>query len=133
MTTAKASYDDFEQLVIQLHRDGEPGERFTVSGGPIDECDRAIEVFTALGHGATAWARLERHPTFLLVKINKAEHSPDATSLFQPNHPSQAGNKLKMLKRYFNQHPALAKQADTFRDLRRDIKNALKDRNGYMH
>ena len=130
MNQPLARFDEYERLVVQMYEGTTPTETFLLTGGPIDDLGDGISTFIAYGHAAAAWARLENHLTLLLVQLNKDRHSTD---LFDPHHPWQASHKLKRLKGYFNQHPALKAYTLSFRDLATDIKAASSERNNYMH
>ena len=102
--------------------------RFDFEGGPIDNFETAREAFEVLGHAAMAWARLESHVDAVLIHVNKAVHS---TELYNPEHPIGFANKLKLLKRWFNQHPFLKSLAGEIREaahvFKENLRNAKSD------
>ncbi len=103
---------------------------FQFTGGPIDNPDQAGQAWIALGHAAAAWARLEQQIDALLFQLNKAQHSEE---LYNPEHPIAFGNKIKMLKRWFNQHPALKERTQDIRDLTSRLKSLGAERNAMLH
>jgi hypothetical protein len=79
--------------------------RFT--GGPLDspeEMKAAAELWRAIGLAACAWARLEQHLDAVLIHVNQPKHSE---KLHDPDRPIGFKRKIKLLKRWFNQHPVL--------------------------
>ena len=101
-------------------------------GGPIDSPGAHQELFAAIGHAATSWARMEQHIDTILIQINKKHHS-GKLKLYDPNHPRSFSGKLRLLKRYFNKHPALADQRGTIAGLAGGIKKLSDERNELLH
>jgi hypothetical protein len=96
----------------------------------IDDPDTPRSVFTAIGRAAVAWARLEQHLEAVILHINKKEHSKRLWG----EHPVSFDNKMKVVKRWFNQHPALLPHKDAMRELTRTLKILSKEaRNPLLH
>jgi hypothetical protein len=104
--------------------------RFEFEGGPIDDPANAPEVFQAIGHFAASWSRLETHIDVLLVQINKRQFS---AALHNTDHPISFTGKIKLLKKWFNQHPVLKPYADNVRELTSRLKSLSNERNTYLH
>lgn len=104
--------------------------RFEFAGGPIDAPDEAAEAFQTIGHLAASWSRLEQHIDVLLVHVNKGAFS---AKLYDPDHPVSFKRKLALLRRWFNQHPALAPYKDGVCALIEKIKSLAGERNTYLH
>ena len=123
------------ELRVRSYIDDTPDDHeFLLAGGPLDALDEAITLpLLALGHAAMTWARLEKHIDILLMHINKIRHSAKPLNLYNPDHPRPFVDKLRLLKRYFNQHPALFPHAEIIRKLASDLKKAAKERNAYLH
>lgn len=122
-------------MKLRLYRmaDGTPENlTFVLTGGPIDQLDHDLHAFTAIGHAAMAWARLEKHIDILLIQINKQQHG-EPLRLFDPDHPRAFSGKLKLLKRYFNRHPALTQYKSRVSQLAGEMKTAATDRNTLLH
>jgi hypothetical protein len=74
---------------------------------PLDsptEMADAAELFRVLGLASSSWMRLEMHLDMVLLFLNQPQHSE---KLYNKDHPMGFRNKIKLLKRWFNQHPAL--------------------------
>jgi len=97
--------------------DGKQHHEFRFNGGPISHSSNASPVFLALGHAAAAWSRFEQHIDSILLQVNKEQHSNEILSLYDPNHPRPFKDKIRLLKRYFNKHPALKDYRNKIRDL----------------
>jgi hypothetical protein len=121
--------DDY--LVILT--DGAQRHEFTLNGGPINRAERVEAIFFALGHGAAAWARMEQHIDAVLMQVNKEQHSNDILALFDPDHPRPFTDKLRLLKRYFNKHPALRKHKEAIRSFAKTALILAEERNTYLH
>ena len=123
------------ELRVRSYIDDTPEEyEFLLAGGPLDHLDEAVTLpLIALGHAAMAWARLEKHIDILLIHINKIQHSAELLGLYDPNHPRPFVGKLKLLKRYFNRHPALASHTGAIRRITSSLKEVAKERNAYLH
>jgi len=104
--------------------------QFAFFRGPIDDPSTPAVVFEAIGRAATAWARLEQHIDAVIFHINKKAHSEQ---LYR-EHPISFEGKIKMLKVWFNKHPALASHADDIRILTSRLKILSKEsRNPLLH
>lgn len=103
---------------------------FQFAGGPIEDRDSAASAFLALGHAASAWARLEQLIDAILIHINNIQFSK---KLFDPEHPVSFRKKIKLLKRWFNKHPALAEHTDDIRTITSRLKELAEHRNTYLH
>jgi hypothetical protein len=106
---------------------------FKLTGGPLDDTASALDLFQALGHASSAWARLEQHVDIALMQINQADFSFGEKDLYDPIHPRTFSAKLDLLKDYFNKHPALAEDRGAIRELSGMIKEMSKERNQYLH
>ena len=105
----------------------------TLTDTPLDnpaEMEAAAELFQALGAASSSWMRLEMHLDMLLLYINRSKHSD---SLHKVDHPVAFGSKLKLLKKWFNQHPALKPFSGDFRGLAINILELSKFRNTFLH
>lgn len=103
---------------------------FKFEGGPIDSPDKATAAFASLGKAAAAWARLEQQIDAILMHVNKAEFSKE---LFDPEHPVSFKRKLRLMKAWFNKHPALAPYKDDVQTLISKAKVLAPHRNTYLH
>jgi hypothetical protein len=102
-------------------------------GGPLDELDEtaaAAELWRAIGLAACTWARMEQHIDAVLVHLNQPKHSE---KLCDPDHPIGFRRKIKLLKRWFNQHPALAEHRETMRKITSDLLVLSKTRHTFLH
>src|SRR5215469_7794592 len=77
-------------------------------GGPLEDAATAQPLLFALGRLAATWGRLEQQIDTIILQINKRHHSSEVRALFDPEHPVSFRKKIQLLKKYFNQHPALA-------------------------
>ena len=102
-------------------------------GGPIDNPESNAEIFFRVGRAAASWARMEQHIDAILIQINRENHSDEILDLYNSRHPGTFDDKIKMLKRYFNRHPGLAKHKDTVIDCATGLKALSKDRNKLLH
>lgn len=118
-----------EYRVATLDVDGFARE-FLFVGGPIDEPSGADELFAAIGNAAASWARLEQHLDAVLMHVNNPQHS---SQLYNPDHPRSFQSKIKLLKTWFNQHPALGNLAGDFRRLNPHLKEMADHRNILLH
>jgi hypothetical protein len=82
----------------------------------------ALEV---LGRIAASWARMEHHLDALIVQVNKPYHDE---RLFEPTHPVAFANKVKLLKRWFNQYPPLEEYRDDVQALTKHLKTLSSDK-----
>ena len=103
---------------------------FHFGGGPIDDLGPSHPLFAALGYAAASWARFESHLDAILIHINAEEHS---AAIYSPDHPVSFERKIKLLKRWFNQHPALADLAEPIRELTSRAKPLARERNRMFH
>jgi hypothetical protein len=130
LTMAESDY-----LVVLM--EGEQGDlhthEFLLNGGPINHPETAIPAFLALGHAAAAWGRLEQHIDAILLQVNKEQHSNEILALFDPNHPRPFTDKIKLLKKYFNRHPALTEFKEKIRSFANTAKTLAQERNEYIH
>lgn len=102
-------------------------------GGPLENPSHYPDLFQALGEAAMAWARMEQHVDAILVQLNKADHSPDLTPIYNPRHPKPFFDKLELLGDYFNKHPALARYKDAVTDFRMGLSGLAPERNFIFH
>jgi hypothetical protein len=101
----------------------------TLTGTPLDsptEMENAAELFKALGIASSSWMRLEMHLDMVLLFLNQPKHSK---TLHEEDHPTGFARKIKLLRRWFNKHPALKPLADEFRGLAGPILVLSKTRN----
>jgi hypothetical protein len=103
---------------------------FRVLGGPIDNPKPARKAFQAIGYMSCALARLETHIDLLLYHLNKKEFGKQ---LFDLKHPLQFTDKVKMLRRYFQQHPNLAAHRKEVEKLTDELPDAAHLRNIPLH
>jgi len=103
---------------------------FVFIGGPLDSPDGTDDLFAAIGRVAANWARLEQHLDAVLLHLNNPDHS---AAIFNAEHPAAFSSKIKHLKRWFNQHPALGGLAEDFRALSSRVKELAKHRNNLLH
>jgi hypothetical protein len=106
---------------------------FLLNGGPINHPKSAAPAFLALGHAAAAWGRLEQHIDAILLQVNKEQHSDEILALYDPNHPRPFTDKIRLLKAYFNKHPALAELKETISSFAAAVLSLSKERNEYIH
>lgn len=118
---------------LAILSDGKQRHEFRLNGGPINNPDGAQAVFLALGLGAASWARLEQHIDAVLMQVNKEQHSTEILSLFNPDHPLPFTDKIRLLKRYFNKHPALKEHTEAIRSFAKVAKILGQERNIYLH
>lgn len=109
---------------------GDVTRDFIIVGGPIDNPEGAEPLFQALGRLAASWSRLEQHIDALLMQLNDPRHS---LNLYSPDHPVSFQQKIKLLKRWFNQHPALENFTDDIRTITSRLKVMGQDRNVFLH
>ena len=112
---------------------GSGQHRFRFAGGPIDNPERHKRLFAALGLAAASWARLEKHVDAVLIQINKAQHSSQGLSLYDPKHPKPFSDKIKLLKKYFSRHPALEPHRENMTVLLETLPKLSGERNLYLH
>lgn len=120
--------DDY--LVIL--NDGTQRHEFLLNGGPISQTGN-VTLFAVMGRLASAWSRLEQHVDSILLQVNKKQHSNEVLSLFDPNHPRPFTDKIRLLKKYFNKHPALRGYKEQIRVFTKRAKELGEDRNIYLH
>jgi hypothetical protein len=90
----------------------------------------AAELFRAIGLATCSWSRLETQIDMVLIYLNRPRHS---LALYDRDHPIGFRSKIKLLKRWFNQHPALANGAISLRQLTPKILELNQQRNSYLH
>jgi hypothetical protein len=123
----------FEYRVKVITKNG-VASTFRFGGGPIEQPTEAHQpLFFALGLLAANWARFEQHIDAILIHINKKRHSPEVKALYDPDHPVSFSRKLQLLKKYFNQHPALSPLKASMRELSPRFKKLSKLRNKFLH
>ena len=103
---------------------------FRLRGGPIDAFEDHKELFAAIGHAATAWARFEAHLDAILIQVNSESHSRE---VYNPEHPTTFARKVKLLKRWFNQHPSLSHLKEDMRRISTTAKEHSIMRNEFLH
>jgi hypothetical protein len=113
--------------------DGKQRNEFLLNGGPINNPTSAPAVFLALGHATAAWSRLEQHIDSLLLQVNKKQHSSEILALYDPHHPNPFIDKIRLLKRYFNKHPALKDYKEKISAFASAAMKMAKERNTYIH
>ena len=111
-------------------RSGRPELDFTLVGGPLEAPDDHAQLFAALGFAGSAWARLEQQLDIILIHINKEQHSP---RLYQAEYPIAFERKVKLAKRWFNQHPPLKPYRDDIRLFTSKVKEIAPIRNHLLH
>ena len=90
----------------------------------------AAELFRAIGLATCSWSRLEVQIDMTLMHVNQPKHSVE---LHDPEHPVGFKSKIKLLKRWFNQHPALKGQAEALRKICPQILKLSGERNIFLH
>lgn len=110
---------------------GEHKYRFI--GGPIELPDKCGDLLSVVGLAAASWARMEQHIDAILIQVNKEDHSDEVLDLYDPRHPGTFDAKLKMLRRYFRTHPALASHKEAVLDCATGLKRLSQDRNELLH
>lgn len=103
---------------------------FVFVGGPLDKPDGLDRLFRALGFASAQWSRLEQHIDAVLIHVNNRGHSE---TIFDPDHPVSFQKKIKLLKRWSNQHPALAPLKEDIRALISKMKELSAHRNNLIH
>jgi hypothetical protein len=103
---------------------------FVFLGGPLESSDTPPELYAAIGRASAQWARLEQHIDAVLLHLNSLEHSE---KIFDPNHPIAISGKIKLLKRWFNQHPALSGLSEDVRTLTSKLKELIPHRHALIH
>jgi hypothetical protein len=103
------------------------------TGGPLDspeEMKAAAELWRAIGLAACVWARLEQHLDAVLIHLNQPKHSE---KLHDPDHPIGFKRKIKLLKRWFNQHQVLAEHRNSMRPITTEMLSLSETRNQILH
>lgn len=118
-----------EEYRVTLDRDG-IGRDFVFIGGPLEAKDGAADLFGLLGFASAQWARLEQHIDAVLIHVNHREHSD---TIFDPDHPISFTKKIRLLKRWFNKHPALTHLTEDIRLLTSKLKLLSHHRNNLIH
>ncbi len=107
--------------------------QITLTDTPLDHPDKmadAAELFRVIGLATSSWARLETHIDMVLILLNQPKHSLE---LYQKDHPVSFSSKVKLLKRWFNKHPALQPQAGALRTITPQFLELSKQRNIFLH
>jgi hypothetical protein len=115
---------------VTMRSAGEPLVNFRFGGGPIDAFEANNRLFAAIGYAATAWSRFEQHLDAILIHVNADAHSEE---IFNPEHPITFNQKIKLLKRWFNQHPSLAHISKDMRRITSTAKELSRMRNQFLH
>lgn len=105
----------------------------TLTNTPLDDRDKmaeAAELFRAIGLAVCSWSRLEVQIDMTLIHLNQPKHSIE---LHDPDHPVGFKSKIKLLKRWFNQHPALKGQTEALRKLAPQLLKLNRERNTFLH
>lgn len=103
---------------------------FELYHGAIDDPATPEAVFAAIGKAAMAWSRLEVHLDIILFQVNKIAHSSE---LYR-EHPISFERKIKLLKSWFNKHPALSSHKSHMRTLTVPLREINKEgRNPLLH
>lgn len=108
-------------------------QNITLTNTPLDDRNKmaeAAELFRAIGLATSSWARLETHIDMVLIHLNQPKHSQE---LYEKDHPVGFRSKVKLLKRWFNKHPALQPQAEALRAITPQFLGLGKQRNIFMH
>jgi hypothetical protein len=103
------------------------------AGGPLDSeqgLKTCAELFNVIGLAACVWARLELFIDAALIHINQPQHSE---KLHDQDHPIGFRRKIKLLKRWYNQHPALAEQRASIRKITSELLELSTTRNQFLH
>lgn len=103
---------------------------FRLRGGPIDDFQNHKDLFAAIGYAATAWARFEAHLDAILIHVNAEAHS---RKIYNRDHPITFDRKVKLLKRWFNQHPGLSHLKEDMRRISSTSKELSRMRNQFLH
>jgi hypothetical protein len=105
----------------------------TFGNTPLDDPDQmadAAELFRAIGLASMSWSRLEMHVDMVLLFLNQPHHSE---RLHDKDHPIGFKSKIKLLKRWFNQHPALKHQSGEMRQITSRLLELGQTRNTFLH
>lgn len=121
-----------DDYLVEVTAEGSSLHEYLYIGGPIERPEQNQEILLAIGHAAASWARMEQHLDGILQHINKEAHSGNL-NLFDPDHPRPFGAKLRLLKSYFNKHPALSAYRETVQDFICGLKKLAPVRNEIMH
>jgi hypothetical protein len=100
---------------------------------PLDDPAKmanAAELFHTVGLAASEWTRLEVHLDFILIYLNQPKHSEE---IYDKDHPMAFKKKVRLLKRWFNQHPILKPFAADFRALSPRLIELSNVRNTFLH
>ena len=104
--------------------------QFWAFGGPIDIPSDASDLFQAIGHAISSWARMEHIIDALLVHLNKEAY---AQELYEPDHPRNFRKKADLLKSWFKGHPELKSHADAVMSVLPKIKTTAHTRHLLAH
>lgn len=114
---------------VTLKNDGSPID-FTFDGGPLFYGENLPNLYAAIGRLSLAWSQMEQHVDALLIHINNKQNSE---KLYNEIHPYAFRKKIQMLKRWFNQHPALSELAEHFRLISTKLIELAQHRNHILH
>jgi hypothetical protein len=107
--------------------------RLNFIGGPLDDEEQlkaSAELLNAIGLATCVWARVEQLIDAALIYLNQPKHSE---KIHDPDHPIGFKRKIKLLKRWFNQHPALADHRDVIREITTELLELSGTRNAVLH
>jgi len=106
---------------------------FLLDGGPLENPENFQSALFTIGFITAAWARLEQQIDMIIIQVNKAQHSTETRELYDPEHPASFSRKIKVLKKYFNQHPALKAHKAAMQDFTPKLKKLSQHRNACVH
>jgi hypothetical protein len=106
---------------------------FRLSGGPLSHPNTRPEALEAIGWAAAAWTRVETHVDAIIIHVNKVEHASSRPKLYAPRHPNGAQDKIKLMRKWFNDHPALAPKRQEVNKICEHLLDLAKRRNEFVH
>lgn len=118
-----------DEYRVILNNAGKPID-FTFDGGPLYKGENLTDLYAAIGRFSLAWSQTEQHIEAMLMQINNRAHSE---RLFNENHPYGFRKKIKALRRWFNQHPALSELSDHFKLISEKLNELAQHRNNILH
>ena len=104
--------------------------QFWAFGEPIDNPSDARELFQAIGHAISSWARMEHMIDALLVHLNKEAY---AQELYEPDYPRNFKKRVELLQRWFKGHPELKPHADAMESVLPKMKTTAHTRHLLAH